>query len=150
MDESLRPLLRLKNVEYPHHERACRIYTHWMRGIQEEDVAAFFHIKTEDVQTDILHIQELLPDETATRHTEDRVEILTTIAEGEKQRWELSESLSLSAEDCLKSGIDPAEILKKYREACGIKSPGLASSSDRIQNADRICFDSSAGGTALD
>ena len=120
---SLRSLLRRDDGEYLFHGRACRLYASWIRGYSAEDLARLHKIGVEEVRADIQHVEASLPDKTVAAHRDGRNKILNAQADGEKRRQFLVQNLSKSAETLIQEGINPAEVLRAYREAVGMVKP---------------------------
>ena len=119
------PLLHRDRTKYEHHERAEQIYSQWMSGIPEEEIASFFQIERADVLRDVQHIQQVLPVRTVIAHLHDRNRILILRAEGDKYQGLLSQSLATPAAEFLKNGVSPTGVLKEFREATGMtEKPG--------------------------
>ncbi len=119
------PLLHRGETEYPHHKRACRVYSQWTAGYNEEEIGRFFGITPEDVEQDVQHIAGILPTRVVIAHNNDRGRILIQRAEAEKYRRLLREALATSVSEYLASGVAPTGPLKEYREAVGMtEKPG--------------------------
>jgi hypothetical protein len=117
--EGPEPLLHRQRTAYPNHERACRVYSQWLAGYSEEEVAEFFGIQPRDVELDVQHIHGILPTRTVIAHNNDRSRILVQRQQSEEFRRLMGEALKTSANDYLNAGISPAGILKEFREAVG-------------------------------
>ena len=120
-----RPLLNRGKTEYPHHKRAARVYSQWLSGYSEEEIATFFELTVDEVERDIQHTSSLLSQRTVIAHHNDRNRILTQRAEGARYRKLLRDALATPVEDYLEAGIAPGGVLKEYREAVGMtEKPG--------------------------
>jgi hypothetical protein len=119
------PLLHRDRTKYEFHERAQQVYSQWMSGIPEEEIATFFKIERVDVLRDIQHVQQTLPVRTVISHLHDRNRILILRAEGEKYQELLHQSLDTPALEFLRNGVSPTGVLKEFREATGmVEKPG--------------------------
>jgi hypothetical protein len=114
------PLLHRDRTAYPNHERACRVYSQWLSGYSEEEVANFFGIQPRDVELDVQHVHGILPTRTVISHNNDRARLLVQRQQSEEFRRLMGEALKTPATDYLNAGISPAGILKEYREATGM------------------------------
>ena len=113
------PLLHKDRTAYPNHDRACRVYSQWLAGYSEEEVADFFGIEPRDVELDVQHVHGILPTRTVIAHNNDRSRLLVQRQQSEEFRRLMGEALKTPATDYLSAGISPAGILKEYREAVG-------------------------------
>lgn len=113
------PLLHKDRTAYPNHERACRVYSQWVAGYSEEEIADFFGIQPRDVELDVQHISGILPTRTVIAHNNDRSRLLVQRQQSEEFRRLMGEALKTPANDYLSAGISPAGILKEFREAVG-------------------------------
>jgi hypothetical protein len=119
------PLLHRDRTEYEHHSRAQQVYSQWMSGTPESDIAGFFGITEIDVLRDIQHIQQVLPVRTVISHLHDRNRVLILKAEGKQYQELLHQSLNTPAAEFIKNGVSPTSVMKEYREATGmVEKPG--------------------------
>jgi hypothetical protein len=118
--EGPEPLLHKDRTAYPNHDRACRVYSQWLAGYSEEEVADFFGIQPRDVELDVQHIHGILPTRTVISHNNDRGRLLVQRQQSEEFRRLMGEALKTSATDYLSAGVSPAGILKEFREATGM------------------------------
>jgi hypothetical protein len=119
------PLLHRDRTQYEHYERAEKVYSQWMAGISDEEIASFFEIELADVLRDVQHTQQILPVRTVIAHLHDRNRILILKAEGDKYQKLLSQSLETPASEYIKNGVSPTSVMKEYRECTGMtEKPG--------------------------
>jgi HD superfamily phosphohydrolase len=88
-----------------------------MVGSDDHQIAAFFYVSTEEIQTDLAHIKGLLSEEMIALHIREREEIRAAAERSKRLREELSEDLLLPIDELFRRGIDPALVLRRYREA---------------------------------
>jgi hypothetical protein len=131
------PLLHKDRTSYANHDRACRVYSQWLAGYSEEEVADFFGIQPRDVELDIQHVHGILPTRTVIAHNNDRSRLLVQRQQSEEFRRLMHESLSTPASALLAAGISPAGILKEFREATGMvqKAEPLVQVNTQVNNA---------------
>lgn len=119
------PLLHRDRTTYEFHERSQQVYSQWMSGIAEEEIASFFRIELADVLRDVQHVQQTLPVRTVISHLHDRNRVLILRAEGQKYQDLLRQSLETPAAEYLRNGVSPTGVLKEFREATGmVEKPG--------------------------
>lgn len=117
VNPGIRMLWDINNTGYTQHARACSVYSHWMVGSDDRQIAAFFNVSTEEIQADMAHIKELLSEEMIALHIRERDEIRESEERSKKLRQELAEDLSLPIDELIRRGVDPARVLRRYREA---------------------------------
>ncbi len=121
---------RIGKDDYPDAERASTVYTHFITGYAEEEIAKFMQAvgvecSVEDIERDIQHIQSLLPTRVLIAHQNDRNRLLIQRTEGKQYRRLLAEALAVQATNYIASGVSPTGPLKEYREAVGMQEkPG--------------------------
>lgn len=123
IDPSIRPLLSLQNTEYPHHSRACQAYSQWMKDYDEQEIAAFFKVSVEEACADLEHIRALLPVELIALHVRERDELYNAKEKWQKVHDELANDLSLPIDELIAQGKNPADVLRRYREAVDWEAP---------------------------
>jgi len=115
-------MLHRDRKAYPEHQRACRVYSQFLAGFTEEEIASFFSIPVRAVELDLQHVAGLLPSRVLVAQWNDRARLLLQRSESERYRRLMGEALSVQATDYLKAGISPASALREFREATGLVS----------------------------
>ena len=109
-------------TDYTNHKRAQQVYSQWMAGYAEEEIARFFGIELQEVLRDIQHIHQVLPTRTVIAHLNDRNRILIQRAEQEQYRRLLADALATPVDNYLQAGVSPVGPMKEFREATGMVS----------------------------
>jgi hypothetical protein len=115
VNPTIRHLWDLKNTGYIHHARACTAYSQWMANYDEIQIAAFFNVSIEEIRADLSHIKTMLPEKAVQLHIREREEIRESLDRSRKVREEIAVDLSLPVDVLLERGINPAQVLKRYR-----------------------------------
>jgi hypothetical protein len=124
-----------KELEYPNHKRAGKVYSSWMSGYTPEEIAEFEMITVKDVAADLRYITLSLPHRTVIAHNNDRSRILIQRQQSEDFQALLKRALTITADDYLAKGISPASTLREYREAVGMtEKPGAFVTFNTQQN----------------
>ena len=116
--------------DYPEHDRAVKVYNHWISGSLPEEIVTFLNkigieCDVTDIECDLQHVKSLHPTKVLIAHENDRNRLLLQRTEGEQYRRLISEALQLKATQYLAAGISPTGPLKEYREAVGMtEKPG--------------------------
>ena len=116
--------------DYPEHDRAVKVYNHYISGSIPEEIVAFLNkigidCDVTDIECDLQHIKSLHPTKVIIAHENDRNRLLLQRTEGEQYRRLIGEALKLQAVQYLAAGISPTGPLKEYREAVGMtEKPG--------------------------
>ena len=120
------PAIQRTGIEdYEHHERAEKLYTQFISGYTEQELAKFHGLKVNEVERDILHIRSFLAPRVIIAQENDRNKILLQRSEGEKYRTLLGDALSKDTDEYLAARVSPVGPLREYREAVGMtEKPG--------------------------
>jgi predicted DNA-binding protein len=102
---------------------ACKCFAHWIRGFSPTHIGLFFGISTEEVESNIALIKQLLPSDVLASQVEIRNEILTSQERTREIAQDYTSDLSLSAHTLLKRGKNPANVLRKIREELTAEIP---------------------------
>jgi hypothetical protein len=143
--EGPKPLLH-RGAEYPHRKRAEEVYSQWLSGFDEREIAAFFEIDVLDVMKDIQYVQQHLSQRSVLAHVNDRNRLMIQKLEGHKYHQKLSEVLSIPAKVYLQAGINPVAPLKEYRESVSMTERPGALSVNFTKNTANIGIGSTWGG----
>ena len=125
-------------LAYPHHDRSNDLYSMWMSGFCQEEIASFAGISVEDVDKDLMYVSTRLPVRTIIQHNNDRSRILLQRNQSESFRNMMRDSLAQPVSSLLAAGISPAGILKEFREATGMvqkAEPLLQINTQNISNS---------------
>jgi hypothetical protein len=136
------PLICKNRTAYPHRERADAVYSQWLVGYTPEEIANFFSIPVQDVETDVQHIRGILPTRVVLQQNNDRCRILLQREQSENFRRLMAEALKIEAKSFLVAGISPAGILKEFRESVGM----VQKAESLVQIQQNFASPSQAGG----
>jgi hypothetical protein len=123
-------------LAYPNHDRANDVYSMWMSGYTEDEVADFVQVDVAEVKKDLMYINTKLTTRQIISHNNDRSRIMLQRNESEAFRAMMHGALSVSVGNLLAAGISPAGILKEFREATGMvqKAEPLLQINTQINN----------------
>lgn len=107
-------------LEYPNHDRANEIYSQFISGFTEEEIATFHSLDLEEVNRDLMYVQTRIPVRQIISQNNDRTRILVQREHSENFRRLIGESLALPAGEFLKAGVSPTGVLKEFRETTGL------------------------------
>jgi hypothetical protein len=107
-------------LEYPNHDRANEIYSQYISGFTEDEIASFHGLDIEEVKKDIMYTQTRIPVKQIISQNNDRNRILVQREQSESFRRLIGESLALPAQSFLTAGVSPTGVLKEFREATGM------------------------------
>jgi hypothetical protein len=149
VNPGIRMLWDINDTGYAHHPRACSVYSHWMVGSDDRQIATFFNISTEEIHADLEHIKALLSEEMRALHFRERDEILASEERFRKEREEMAADLSQPIDALIERGINPIDAMQRYRQAVEYEAPSniLADLKKRDAN---ICRDGKEGETTED
>lgn len=124
-------------LAYPNHDRANDIYSMWMSGYTEDEIADFISLDVAEVKKDLMYVNTKLTTRAIISHNNDRQRIMLQREESEAFRKMIKDSLAQPVVSLLAAGISPAGILKEYREATGMvqKAEPLLQINTQINNS---------------
>lgn len=124
-------------LAYPNHDRANDLYSMWMTGYTEDEIAEFISLDVSEVKKDLMYVNTKLTARQIIAHNNDRNRILLQRKDSESFRKMMSDSLSAPVEALLAAGLSPASILKEFREATGMvqKAEPLLQINTQINNS---------------
>ena len=96
--------------------RSRQIYAHWRTGFTEAQIAEYFKINIEEVESDIAAVMLKMPSKVLASDTDVRNQIMAVTSKTEQILSRFREDLSQSAKAYIATGINPAQILHQYRE----------------------------------
>lgn len=110
---------------YEHADRAAQVYSQYVVGYDEEDIAAFFGVSVIDVKRDLQYIQSGLSTRQVISMENDRIRIRIQRDEARNYKRILNESLTIQAKEYLAAGMSPVSAMKEFREAVSMtEKPG--------------------------
>jgi K+-sensing histidine kinase KdpD len=107
-------------LAYPNHDRANDVYSMWMSGYTEDEVADFTQIDVAEVKKDLMYVNTKLTTRQIIAHNNDRSRIMLQRNESENFRNMMRDALGVDVRTLLAAGVSPAGILKEFREATGM------------------------------
>lgn len=123
VNPAIRHLWNLENTGYAFHKRACQSYSQWLVNYDEPQIAAFFKVSVEEIKADLAYIHALLPEEAIALHIRERDEIRASRERSKRVHEELAADLSLPAKTLIERGKNPADVMRRYREAVEYEVP---------------------------
>ena len=124
-------------LAYPNHDRANDVYSMFITGYCENEIADFLSIDVLEVNRDLMYVNTRLSPRQIISHNNERARIILQRQNSEDFRRLMAESLRTPALSLLAAGISPAGILKEYREATGMvqKAEPLLQINTQINNS---------------
>ena len=114
-----------QTAPYENANRAARVYSHYMVGFDESEIAYYFSISEMEVKRDLQHVISGMSPRAVIAHNNDRNRILVQREQSAKYRKLLKDALDKPVNDWLDSGISPVGVMKEFRESVGqIDKPG--------------------------
>lgn len=110
--------------EYEHIDRAYKCHSQWMVGFDPDEIAAYFEITEIQVKRDLQHVQSKMTPAAVTKMFNDRQRIRIQRDQAYNYESLLKESLMKKPDEYIDKGMNPAGILREYREATGLTERG--------------------------
>lgn len=134
---------------YKNSQRAAKVYSHYLSGFAEDEIAYFFKISETEVKLDLQYVQSGMSPRAIIAHNNDRARILVQREQSDKYRRLLKDSLAKPVDEWLASGISPVGVMKEYRESVGMvqRPEGMSINFNRQTNNTANVF--SGNGTPI-
>jgi hypothetical protein len=145
VNPAIRHLWNLENTGYAFHKRACQAYSQWLVNYDEPQIAVFFKVAVTETKADLAYIRALLPEEAITLHIRERNEIRASRERSKRVHDEIAADLSFPAKTLLERGQDPADVLRRYREATEYEAPADLKSGLPDERNSYTCKDGKEG-----
>ena len=114
-----------QTAPYDNAKRAARVYSHWLTGFTEPEIAYFFSISEMEVKRDLQHIISGMSPRAVIAHNNDRARILIQREQSDQYRKMLKDALQKPVDDWLDAGISPVGVMREYRESVSMQDkPG--------------------------